>query len=116
MGEREDAGEVVAFGAVFFFREVADHVAAVRGAGAHDIEEEGVDVVVEGLVVEEEFAEEAEVAAPGSLPPAVDLEERDCVVPVDLVSRRVVERAFGAVTLEGLQRGEVRQAELVDVD
>ena len=55
-------------------------------AGGHAVEEEGVDVVVEGFVVEEEFGEEAEVAAPASLAPAVDFEEGDAVVTVDFVS------------------------------
>lgn len=100
--QREDAGNVVALGGFLFLAEVADQVAAVLVAGGHAVEEERVDVVVEGFVVEEEFGEEAEVAAPGPLAAAVDLEEGDVVVPVDLVSRRVHEGAFGAVAGEGL--------------
>lgn len=51
--EGEDAGDVVALGGFFLLGEVADEVAAVWGAGGHAVEEEGVHVVVERLVVEE---------------------------------------------------------------
>ena len=85
-------------------------------AGAHAVEEEGVDVVVEGLVVEEELGEQAEVAAPGALAAAVDFEEGDGVVAVDFVAGGVEEGAFGAVALKGLLRDEGAEAELVDVD
>jgi len=111
----QDAGDVVALGGLLLLGEVADEVAAVVVAGGHAVEEERVDVVVEGLVVEEELRQQAQVAAPGALPPAVDLEEADVVVAVDLVAGRVQERAFGAVALEGPPSAEVRQAELADV-
>ena len=116
LGQAEDAGDVVALCAFFLFAEVADEVAAVLVARRHAVEEEGVDIVVEGLVVEEELAEEAEVAAPGALAAAVDFEEGDVVVAVDFVSGWVLEGTFLAVSLEGLFAGEVAQAELVDVD
>ena len=114
--EREDTGEVVPLGGVLLLGEVPDEMAAGFVAGAHAVEEEGVDVVVEGLVIQEELAEKAEVAAPGALATAVDLEEGDVVVAVDLVAGRVDERALGAVALEGAAAVEVAEAELVDVD
>ena len=85
-------------------------------ADGHAVEEERVDVVVEGFVVEEEFGEQAEVAAPAALPPPVDLEEGDGRVAVDFVAGGVQERAFEAVPGEGLQGGEVAEAEFADVD
>ncbi len=85
-------------------------------AGAHAVEEEGVDVVVEGFVVEEEFGEEAEVAAPGALAAAVDFEEGDVVVAVDFVAGGVGHGAFEAVAFEGFPGGEVRKTEFVNVD
>lgn len=100
--KREDAGHVVALGGFLFLAEVANEVAAVLVAGGHAVEEERVDVVVEGFVVEEEFGKEAEIAAPGSLAAAVDLEEGDIIVTVDLISWRMHECAFGAVAGEGL--------------
>ena len=116
LGQGQDAGDVVAFGGFFLFGEVADEVVAVVVAAAHDVEEERVDVVVERLVIEEEFAEETEVAAPGALAAAVDFEEADEVVAVDFVAGRVAHLAFGAVPVEGAFGAEVAEAELVEVD
>lgn len=55
--ERQDTSQVVAFGGVLFLGEVADEVAAGFVACAHAVEEEGVDVVIESFVIEEELAE-----------------------------------------------------------
>ena len=116
LGQGQDAGDVVALGGFLFLAEVTHEVAAVGVAGGHAVEEEGVDVVVERLVVEEQFAEEAEVAAPAALPAPVDFEEGDGGVAVDFVAGGVQEGAFGAVAGEGLQGGEVAEAEFADVD
>lgn len=85
-------------------------------ARRHAVEEEGVHVVVERFVVEEQLAEQAQVAAPAPLAAAVDFEEGDRGVSVYFVAGGVQEGAFGAVSGEGLQGGEVAQAELADVD
>ena len=85
-------------------------------ARGHAVEEERVDIVVQCFVVEEKFAEEAEVAAPAALSAAVDFEEGDKAVPVDFVARGVQESAFGAVAGECLERGVVAEAEFADVD
>lgn len=116
LGQGQDAGDVVALGRLLFLAEVPDEMAAVRVAGGHAVEEEGVDVVVECLVVEEEFAEEAEIPAPAALPAAVDFEEGHRGVAVYFVAGGVEKGAFGTVPGEGLQGGEVAQAELADVD
>ncbi len=50
-------------------------MASVGVAGGHAVEQEWIDVVVECFVVEEEFTEQAEVAAPAALPSAIDFEE-----------------------------------------
>lgn len=85
-------------------------------AGGHAVEEERVDVVIERFVIEEEFREEAEIAAPSSLSAAVDFEEGDVVVAVDFVAGRMQERAFGAVALELFEAVVVGEAEFADVD
>ena len=54
--EGEDAGYVVPLGGLFFFAEVADEMASMLVAGGHAVEEEGIDVVIECFVIEEEFA------------------------------------------------------------
>jgi hypothetical protein len=41
-------------------------------------------------VVEEAFGYKAEVTAPCSLPASIDLEERDILVAVDLIPRRMM--------------------------
>ena len=99
--EGQDTSNIVAFGAIFFFGEVADKMAAVFVAGAHDVEEEGVDVIVEGFVIQEELGEETQVTAPSPLAAAIHFEEGYVVVTVDLVAGRVIEGAFLAVTTEG---------------
>lgn len=116
LGQRQDARDVVALGRLLLLAEVTHEVAAVLVAGGHAVEEERVDVVVERLVVEEQLRQEAQVAAPPPLPLAVDLEEGDVIVAVDLVAGGVQQGALGAVALELLQRGGVGEAELADVD
>ena len=114
--EGEDAGDVIPFGRFFFLGEVADEVAAVRVAGSHAIEEERIDIVVESLVVKEEFREETKVPTPGTLAAAVNLEERDAIVTVYLVTRGVQEGALEAVPCERSGRGEVAEAVFADVN
>lgn len=115
LGQSEDAGDVVVVLAFLFLAEVADEMAAFGVAGGHAVEEERVDVVVESFVVEEEFREEAEVAAPSALPAAVDLKERDVVVAVDFVAGRVEESAFRSMSFECARGIGVAEAEFADV-
>lgn len=114
--EGEDAGYVVPFGGFLFFAEVADEMASMLVTGGHAVEEEGIDVVIECFVIEEEFTQEAEIAAPAALAAAVDFEEGDGIVTVNLVTRGVKKRAFGAVAGEGLKGGVVAEAEFTDID
>ena len=53
---------------------------------AEDVEVEGVDVVVQGLVIEEELGNETQVLAIGLLVLCVHLKHRDTVISVDLVA------------------------------
>ena len=92
--EGENTGDVIPLRALLFLAEVSNEMAATLVARGHAVEEKRIDIVVEGLMVEEELGKETEIAAPGTLPPAVYLEEGDGVVPVDLVARRVHEGAF----------------------
>lgn len=72
-----DAGDVVALGrTVFLLAEVADEVAAVPVVLRHRVKEERLDVVVEGLVVEEQLGQQAQVLAVDLVDVAVDLEIR----------------------------------------
>ena len=91
-------------------------MASMLVAGGHAVEEEGIDIVIECFVIEEEFAEKAEVAAPAALAAAVDFKEGDGVVAVDLVARGVEKSAFCAVAGKCLEGGVVAKAEFTDVD
>ena len=113
-GHDQDAAEVVRL-VVFLAREVADHVVAHRIVLAKHVEVERVDVVVERLVVQEEFRYQAQVLAVGLLVLRINLEEGNLVVAVDLVSRRVPHQAPLRVPHQLLLVDEEVQTELAYV-
>ena len=86
MGERQDAGHVVIVLTLLLLAEVTDEVAAFRISSSHAVEQERVDIVVEGFVIEKEFGEEAEIAAPSPLPPAVNLKEGDAIITINFIT------------------------------
>ena len=53
--EGQDASDVVVVGRLFFFRKVADNMAAKFVRFGHDVKEEGLNVIVKRLVVKEEL-------------------------------------------------------------
>ena len=67
-------------------------------------------------MVEEQLGEEAQVLRVRLVLAAVDLEERDLVLSVDLVARRVPQPALGQVPGQTLPAPHVPQAELAYVD
>ena len=73
--ECQDTCHVVPFGTFFLLAKIANDVAAALVARGHYIEQEGVNVVIESLVIEEQFTQQTEVSTPGPLPPAVDFEK-----------------------------------------
>jgi hypothetical protein len=85
-------------------------------ARAHAIEQEGINVIVESFVVEEELAQQAEVSAPCPLPTAVDFKEGDVIVTIDLISRRVNEGAFRSMPFECPLIVKVTQAKFINVN
>lgn len=60
----------------------------------HDVEEEGLHVVVERLGPQEKLGKKAEILTINRVFPAVDFEERMFSVTIDLITRRVLGRAF----------------------
>mmetsp|Transcript_23262 Transcript_23262/g.78156 ORF Transcript_23262/g.78156 Transcript_23262/m.78156 type:complete len:417 (-) Transcript_23262:9-1259(-) len=111
-GEREDAGQVVVLRGDALLGEVAHHVGPGLVAVADDVEEKGLDVVVERLVVQEELGQQAQVLAVDALHARVHLVHGHVRVPVDLVPRRVEEAAPGPHV--SLQLGPARKvAEVV---
>jgi len=84
-------------------------------SGAHAVEQEWVNVIVQRLVVKEELRQQTQVSAPSPLPPTVNLKEADIVVAVDLVARWVKERTFVPMPFELLDFAEITEAEFTDV-
>lgn len=68
----------------------------------HDIEQEWIGVVIQRFVIEEELGQEAEILSVAFVLPSVDFKERDCVLTIDFIARRVSEIAFGDVALQAL--------------
>lgn len=55
----------------------------------HHIEEEGIDIVVQRLMVKEKLGEQAQVLAEIASALPVDFEDTDVAAPVDFVARRM---------------------------
>lgn len=83
------AGDVILLLAVFLLREVADQVTALAVILGQHIEQERFHVVVQGLVVEEQFRKEAQVLAVYFVRVAVHFEDGYVAAPVDLGGGRV---------------------------
>jgi len=113
--QSQDTGHVVAVSGFFFFREIADQVAAFVVSCGHDVEEERVHVVVKSFMIKEHFGQQAEVAAPCPLAPTVDFKKGNIIIPVDFVPRGVLERAFLAVACKGFEIPVITEAELADI-
>ena len=113
--QRQYARHVVVLGGLLLLGEVADNVEAVGVVLGEYVEQEGVRVVVQEFVVEEELGEQAQVLRVGLVLAAVDLEERERMLAVDLVAGRMVELALDAVPLQALHRRHELQAVLAHV-
>ena len=79
----------------------------------HAVKQEGIDVIIQRLVIQEELGKQAQITTPSALPPAIDLKEAHKVVAIDLIAGRVTQFAFRAMPLKGLPGREVRQTEFV---
>ena len=113
--ERQDTRDVVAFRTFLFLGKVADDVAAGVVSLAHDIVQEGVDVVVQRLVVEEALAQQAQIPAPGLLAAAVNFKEGNVFVAVDFVAWWMHQQALAAVAIEQELAREVRQTHFAQI-
>ena len=91
---RHDTRHVILLLAVLLLGEVAHQVAAHVVVDGEHVEEEGLYVVVERLVVEEQLGEEAQVLAVDLIDVSIHLKYREFAVAVDLVGGRVVQTAL----------------------
>ena len=69
--------------------EVAEKMAPVRVVLGQHVEEKRFDIVVERLVIEKQFSQQAEVLTVDSIDVSVDFEHGQIVLVVDFVGRRV---------------------------
>jgi len=67
-----------------------------------NIEKEGLHVVVQSLVVQEQLGQKAEILAVDLRLLAVDLEERKVILSIDFIPRGMPQIAFLPVANEGL--------------
>ena len=73
---------------------ISDKVAAGFVVHGQHVEMERLNVVVESLVVEEEFRQQTEVLAVDLGPVSIHLKHRQVVTSVDLIARRTTHVAF----------------------
>lgn len=92
--QHQNAGKVIIIGRVLLFREIADHVAAPIVALGEDIKEEGLDIVVERLVVEEELGEQAQILTVDFVLLAIHLKHGEISRAVNFVTRRMAQGAL----------------------
>lgn len=114
--ECKDTSDVIPFCGFFFLAEVPDEVAPVLIPRSHAVEQEGIDVVIQGFMIEEEFRQEAKIPTPPPLPPSINLEKTHIIVAIDLVPRGVQKRALGSMSLKLLQGIVITEAEFANVD
>ena len=79
-------------------------MATPRVALGHNVEEERLNVVIQGLVVQEQLGQQAQVLAVDFLLLAVDLEDRERVVAIDFVAGRVAQIALELSASQTLPR------------
>ena len=111
---RHDARDVVLLLAGLLLGEIADEVAALAIVLGQHVEEEGLHVVVEGLVIQKQLGEETEVLAVDLAGHAVHFEDGEVFVAVDFVGRRVKPVALGPVALQDPPALHVLEAELAE--
>jgi len=98
----KNAGQVVLVGRILLFREVADHVETATVALGHDVEQEGLHVVIQSFVIQKELRHQAQILAIYLVPLSVHLEHGKRSAAVDLVAGGMAEVAFQLVPLQRL--------------
>lgn len=94
----ENAGHVVVLGRFFLLGEVADNMKSAIIALTHYVEEERIRVVVQRLVVEEQFGEKTQILSVLFVLPSVDLKEANLPSSINLVARRMFEETLGEMS------------------
>lgn len=82
---------------------------------SHDVEHEKLNAIVQSLMVEEKLRQKAEILTVSLVGASVDLEEAQVSVSVDLIARRVLQRALFCMAVQLRPGPEVVEAELAHV-
>ncbi len=82
VGHGHDAADIVLLGAVLLLAEVAHQVAALLIVAGQHVEEEGLHVVVQSLVVQEELDEQTEVLTVDLVRVAIHLKDGEVLLKI----------------------------------
>lgn len=96
--EGHDTTNVVVFGAPFLLAEVSNESGTAIIDFGHNIEEERLDVIEKGFVIQEHLGEQAKVLAIDLVLASIDLEDGNGAVTVDLVTGRMSHLTFRLVS------------------
>ena len=101
---------------MFLLAEVAHHMATVLVAYGHNVKEEGLHIVVQSLVVQEELGNETQILAIDLLLLAIHFKHADFTVSVDLIPGRMSHGAFVLVSLQRLLFLHILETKLTYVE
>ena len=114
MGHGHDAADVVLLLTVLLFGEVSNQVTSLLVVPGENVEKEGLHVVVERLVVQEQLDKKAKVLTIDFVCVPVHLVDGEVVLPVDLGAWRVTPGALLDVTPQNRPRLHVLEAKLAE--
>ena len=81
---------------------------------SEDIEEKGLHVIVQGLVVQKEFGQQAEILAVDLTHDSIHLKNGEIILAVNLICRWVEPLALGAMVFKDAPTLHVFETELAD--
>ena len=103
------------------FRDLEEKILLARGSTylitlTHDVEEEGVCVIVQRFVVQKQLCQEAQVLRVRFIFPAVYFKKWNVVFPVNFIAWRVPKITLWNVSLQAVSTLDEFEAELAEVD
>lgn len=114
--QRENTSNVIPLRGLFLLAKIPHQMAPMLVARGHAVEEKRIHVIIERLMIQEQFGKKAKIPTPPPLSPAINLEETNIIIPIDFIAGGMQKRAFGAVAGKLLQAIVVAEAKLADVD
>lgn len=114
-GKCKNTGDIVVHCGELLLGKVAHQVHAFTIGDGHDVEEKGLHVKEQRLVVEKEFGEKTQVLAVLFLLVAVHFKVGNVALSVDLLAGRVPKRTLGRVSLKYSGGVHALEAKLANV-